>query len=93
MAETQPGGLYKVGDNYVDAEGKEAKPQAGAPTEEEKKGEGGAEGTETYPYAGVLASGGFATLEAAQNASDDELLAVKGFGPASLKEFRAYKGS
>jgi len=45
-----------------------------------------------YPYADVLKTGGFNDWQAVQGASDDDLLAVDGIGPARLKEIREFKG-
>jgi len=85
MAEIQAGGLYRVGDKLVNAEGKEA--------EQEEQPEQEKEGTpEAYPYAGILADGGYGTWEAVQNASDEELLGLDGIGKARLREIRAFEG-
>lgn len=93
MAETQPGGIYRVvtGDSekFVDAEGKEVKPQSkAAPSDGGEKKQTG----ETYPYADLLAAGGFNDWQAVQKASDESLDAVEGIGPGRIAEIRAYKG-
>lgn len=41
-----------------------------------------------FPYADKLAAGGYTTLTAVDSASDDDLLAVKGIGKASLQAIR-----
>src|SRR5688572_1256867 len=51
---------------------------------------GGQSAPELAPeIAEKLAEGGFDTVEAICAASDDELLAVKGIGPAALRDIRA----
>lgn len=47
---------------------------------------------EGYPSRDLLIGTQFVTVDAINSATDDELLAVDGIGPATLKAIRAYKG-
>lgn len=80
MAETVPGGRYKVGDRYVNASGDELSAQALASS------------VRDYPHAEVLRAGGFADWASVVGATDDEILALDGIGPTRLREIRAFAG-
>ena len=47
---------------------------------------------EDFPERDLILGTPFTTLEAISAASDEELLAVDGIGPAKLKAIRAYRG-
>ena len=78
---TQPGGRYLVGGKLVDANGKALKEQPAAETTGDLP--------EDFPGRDELVAGGFSTLGAVKAASDEDLDAVPGIGPATLKEIRA----
>lgn len=94
----RPGGLYKVGDAFVDAEGKtvdakEAKSalakRAGETEEPQSSAATNAGGlAEDFPAREALVGGGFDTPEKVKAASDDDLLALDGVGPATLTKIR-----
>lgn len=90
MAETQEGGIYIVGKGtearYVDASGKDTTRQKSDASQN-----GGQGGSETWPYADVLAPAGFRTWAQVQDATDEALLDVDGIGPKRLGEIRAWK--
>ncbi len=89
MAETREGGYYAVKKGtetvFVDANGKQVE-------QNESKQPDGGEAQTTYPYADLLAGGGFKDWSAVKNATDEEILGVDGIGPAKLKEIRAFEG-
>lgn len=85
MAETREGGVYKVGDEWQDANGKKVDAPSAAADSDDSADAG------TYPYADLLRENGFGDWAAVQGASDEALLGVKGIGPKSLEEIRAYK--
>lgn len=99
MAETRAGGVYFVRGAWVDANGKETDAptvQEGdrATTDPGSRIETDGEGNDVerpMPYAGLLADAGYAGYEAVRDASDDELLAIEGIGPARLAEIRAFR--
>lgn len=88
MAETIPGGLYKQGDKYVNAEGKEVKPPKA--TQPETK-EPAKVPTAAYPYADLLKAKGYGDWASVRAAKDEDLIAIEGIGPARLAEIRAFK--
>lgn len=100
MAEAQrEGGVYKVGAGdaakWVDANGKEvaAPSKSEAKAEDERKAAPAvAPAPGAYPYAEVLTAGGFKDWAAVNKATDEQLLALDGIGPARLKEIREFKG-
>jgi hypothetical protein len=47
---------------------------------------------EDFPARDKLIEGGFDTLEKVQDASDEELLEIKGVGEATVTSIRAYEG-
>lgn len=57
-----------------------------------REGGGAKQDAETYPDAELLAAGGFKTWDEVEEASDDDLLALDGIGPARLARIRAWKG-
>ncbi len=85
MAETVEGGVYKVGEGYLNAKGEKTKAPLTADAAEP-------ETETTYPYADLLSAAGLNDWAAVQKATDEDLLAVDGIGPARLAEVRAYKG-
>lgn len=90
MAEAQrEGGVYRMGAGdtakWVDANGK----ATDAPAETQPKAVEKPDGA--YPYADVLSTGGFKDWTAVSGATDEQILALDGIGPARLAEIRAYK--
>lgn len=80
MAETQKGGAYKVGDDYVDANGNETKLTSKAKTEPAR------EETEEVVYVAGVKFGseaaGLAAKEAGLTADD-----FKGYSPSGMEGF------
>lgn len=89
MAETQPGGLYKVGDQLVDSEGKPTKRVKSADSKEPAKSNTSDELAADFPGREALAAAGLTTRAAVAAKSDEELDGIAGIGPATLKEIRA----
>lgn len=92
MANLQVGGIYRVGKRFVDAHGKEidppkAKKQA-APKEEAPKEPDAGELPEDFPKRKELVEAGLTTTDAVASKSDEELIALKGIGEASVKDIR-----
>lgn len=46
---------------------------------------------DAYPYADILSAGGYKDWAAVNKATDEQLLALDGIGPARLKEIREFK--
>jgi hypothetical protein len=84
MAETVEGGVYRVGDEWQNANGEKVSAPKGGESENANDSEG-------YPYRDALAGAGFADWNAVSTASDEELDNVPGIGPASVREIRAWK--
>ncbi len=91
------GGVYLVGDQWQDANGKETDP----PTKKEERAaaeqDRGAAPTATplpddFPSREILVAAGFTTMEGARAASDEALLALDGIGPATLQKIRDAQG-
>jgi DNA uptake protein ComE-like DNA-binding protein len=95
MPETVEGGVYLVGKKYVDASGKEMKKsavsEAGKASDESgtETAEASAAPASSTPYADALAKAGYDTDTKIRAASDEDLLAVEGIGPARLAEIRS----
>jgi len=86
MGDSIEGGRYRVGDRFVDANGKELDSVAGAGAVAETP-------ADTYPYADLLRAGGIMDSDAARTANYEELIAVDGIGPAKAKEIQAHFGN
>lgn len=88
MGTTQPGGVYKVGDKLVDAEGKETKrSKAGAASTEATTTDPNAL-PDDFPARKDLVGAGFTTRDAVAAASDEQLVAIKGIGEKTVAEIR-----
>lgn len=103
MAESiREGGVYRVGDKWLTAEGKETKAPSRA--ELQKSGERRTASTtvssepfepefnEDFPSFKVLYAAGIDSLDAVRSATDEQLLALDGIGDASLKKIREAQG-
>lgn len=87
MGTTVPGGRYVTSDGrLVDANGQ---PLAAAEPAEAPTSEPAPALPEGFPHAGLLTEAGFGTLQLVTEATDDDLLAVKGVGKAALRDIRA----
>lgn len=92
----RPGGVYKVGDEYQDANGK----KVAAPTkaevakvQDEPVSTGGDDSLpEDFPGREELTAGGLTTLSAVRAASDEDLTALDGIGVATVKKIRGAQG-
>lgn len=87
--------LYRPGRrNVSDAHAKELgllKGDASEGGERGGRGEVPKASAATYPYPDLLAGAGFKDWQAVSEASDEDLLAVDGIGPARLKEIRDHR--
>lgn len=86
--ETVPGGRYMVGDQLVNANGE--------PINESAAG-AGAESSDPLAFLSAdqrasLAAAGFPDADAMRRASDEQLDAVDGIGPATVERIRAAVG-
>ena len=94
MEKTIRGGLYRVGDRFVDATGKDV-PAEQIPPELRKAAQASTpEGSTTgdlgadFPGDDVLIAAGLTTRAAVAAKTNEELLALNGIGPKTLEEIR-----
>jgi DNA-directed RNA polymerase alpha subunit len=86
MAEIQMGGLYRVGDKLVDANGKEAE-QTEKPVDASDQGAAGGDDLPSdFPGAGDLAKHGWTTYAHLAGKTREEYIAVKGVGEKTADE-------
>lgn len=86
MAETQKGGIYRVGDEFVDANGNKVKPAKEASTEPP---EDPSVIPSEFPGAQVLARNGWTTWAHLEGKGREELIALRGVGDATADEIMA----
>lgn len=94
MAETVEGGIYKVGDEWQDANGNKVDaPKANDRDAPDNAAQVPSTTDETYPHKELLAAGGIADSNAARNANYEELIAIDGIGPAKAREIMDHFGN
>ena len=86
MGTTAPGGRYLVGGRLVDANGVELAPAPDPPAATIATAVAWL--PEGFPHRAALHAAGFVTLDHARSATDAELRAVKGVGPAGVRAIR-----
>jgi hypothetical protein len=89
MAETKPGGVYRVGDEYQDANGnKVSAPRKVAATASEPESGPYPDG---FPGTTELRAAKIGSAADAQALTRDELLAIDGIGPKTADAIAAFK--